>query len=496
MLAPDPDRDAAVRTGMIRESQAAVALNHPHILPVFEAGEADETVYVAMRYARGGDARSLLSRLGPLPPGYAWHIIAQIASALDAAHAHGLIHRDVKPTNILLDAGDPAAGHPLGQAGGQEPDHAYLSDFGMGQAFWPGRIIAAHQIGRTLHYLSPEQIEGRALDGRADLYSLACTGFELLCGTPPFGPDQGLTLMYAQLYASPPAVTARRADLPAAVNSVLATALAKDPAGRYTSCSRFAEELRVALGLGPGGPVDSPRPRTSVPLGLGATGDTAGLVRLGSIQLGSIRLGSIRLGSIWLGSILTAPILTAPILNCSAPRRRALRPVLTAAAVLAVIVAAASGFALSKQSSPAASVSIAVGINRIVARGVIGVGGGHGRPAGGGPGHAADVERRRPDGAAPGRQPGGCVREPVRCGQPAADRGEPAGQRVRPGVDPADLGPPGRRAGEVRAGRRAGQLADGRPGLPDLGAAAAVRRVHAVQSVQRLPRRGQRQPAG
>ena len=148
MLAPDPDRDAAVRTGMIRESQAAVALNHPHILPVFEAGEADETVYVAMRYARGGDARSLLSRLGPLPPGYAWHIIAQIASALDAAHAHGLIHRDVKPTNILLDAGDPAAGHPLGQAGGQEPDHAYLSDFGMGQAFWPGRIIAAHQIGR------------------------------------------------------------------------------------------------------------------------------------------------------------------------------------------------------------------------------------------------------------------------------------------------------------------------------------------------------------
>ncbi len=254
VLAPDPDRDAAVRTRMIRESQAAVAVDHPHILPVFEAGEADGTVYVAMRYARGGDARSLLSRLGPLPPGYAWRIIAQIASALDAAHARGLIHRDVKPANILLDAGDPAAGHPPGQAGGQEPDHAYLSDFGIGQAFWPGRVSAAHQIGDTLHYLSPEQIEGRALDGRADLYSLACTAFELLCGTPPFGPDQGLTLMYAQLYASPPAATARRADLPAAVNSVLATGLAKDPAGRYTSCSRFAEELRAALGLRPGGP--------------------------------------------------------------------------------------------------------------------------------------------------------------------------------------------------------------------------------------------------
>lgn len=345
VLAPDPDRDAAVRTGMIRESQAAVALNHPHILPVFEAGEADETVYVAMRYARGGDARSLLSRLGPLPPGYAWHIIAQIASALDAAHAHGLIHRDVKPTNILLDAGDPAAGHPLGQAGGQEPDHAYLSDFGMGQAFWPGRIIAAHQIGRTLHYLSPEQIEGRALDGRADLYSLACTGFELLCGTPPFGPDQGLTLMYAQLYASPPAVTARRADLPVAVNSVLATALAKDPAGRYTSCSRFAEELRAALGLGPGGPVDSPRPRTSVPLGLGATGDPAGLDTAGLDPAGLDPAG--------LDSDGPHPDRFDPELP--APRRRALRPVLTAAAVIAVIVAAASGFALSQQSSPAAS---------------------------------------------------------------------------------------------------------------------------------------------
>ena len=122
----------------------------------------------------------------------------------------------------------------------------------MSKAFPPGQVIAADQIGGTLHYLAPEQIEGRALDGRADLYSLACTGFELLCGTPPFGPDQGLTLMYAQLYASPPAATARRADLPAAVDSVLATALAKDPADRYPSCSRFAEELRAALGLKPG----------------------------------------------------------------------------------------------------------------------------------------------------------------------------------------------------------------------------------------------------
>ena len=115
----------------------------------------------------------------------------------------------------------------------------------------PGEITAAGQFAGTLDYVAPEQIEGRALDGRADLYSLACAGFELLCGTPPFGQDQGLTVMYAQLYAPPPAATARRPDLPAAVDQVLATALAKNPADRYATCGQFAEELHAALGLIP-----------------------------------------------------------------------------------------------------------------------------------------------------------------------------------------------------------------------------------------------------
>ena len=341
VLVPDPDRDAAVRTRMIRDARAAAAVDHPHILPVYEAGEADGTVYVAMRYARGGDARSLLSRLGPLPPGYAWRIVAQIASALDAAHAHGLIHRDVQPANILLDTGDAAAGRPLEQAGGQEPGRAYLSGFGLSKAFAPGQVIAADQIGGTLHYLAPEQIEGRAVDGRADLYSLACTGFELLCGTPPFWPDQGLTLMYAQLYAPPPAATARRADLPLALDSVLATALAKDPADRYPSCSRFAEELRAALGLKPGDPAG---PGSGVTAGPGS-GETAGPgsgVTAGPADPGPGPIG--------------AP--AGPDPDRPAPGRRALRPVLAAAAVVAVIVAAVSGVALSKASDrgrPAAS---------------------------------------------------------------------------------------------------------------------------------------------
>ena len=110
-----------------------------------------------------------------------------------------------------------------------------------------------------LDYLAPEQIEGRAADGRTDQYSLACAAFEFLCGMPPFGPDQGQTLMYAQIYADPPAASARRAGIPSAIDSVLATALAKDPAGRYPSCGRFAEELRAALGLRPGEPADPPQ---------------------------------------------------------------------------------------------------------------------------------------------------------------------------------------------------------------------------------------------
>ena len=239
VLAPELARDAAFSDQVIRESRAVAAVHHPHVLPVYDAGQASGTLYVAMRYARGGSARSLLSGPAPLPVGRVWRIIAQIASALDAAHAQGLVHRDVRPANILLEASHPSA------------EHAYLSDFGMSKHLSPEYLIATGHYTEALDYAAPEQIEGRSLDGRADLYSLACAGFELLCGTPPFGPDQGLTVIYAHLYAPPPRATERRADLTAAADRVLATALAKSPADRYPSCGEFAEELRSALGLQP-----------------------------------------------------------------------------------------------------------------------------------------------------------------------------------------------------------------------------------------------------
>ncbi len=250
VVAPELASDAAFRARFLRESRMAAAVSHPHIIPVYEADEAGGNLYVAMRYVQGGDARSLLNRHGPLPADWAWNIIAGVASALDAAHAHSLIHGDVRPANMLLDTSGPANGAAQPTAGGG-PGHVYLSDFGMSRSSPSGEVIAAGQV-EPLDYAAPEQIEKHDLDGRSDLYSLACAGFELLCGTPPFGQDQGLTLMYAQLYAPPPSAAARRPDLPAAVDSVLAMALAKNPADRFPTCGQFAQALHAALGAAPG----------------------------------------------------------------------------------------------------------------------------------------------------------------------------------------------------------------------------------------------------
>ncbi len=252
ILAPALAADDAFRQRFIRESRAAAAVDDPHIIPVFEAGEADGVLFIAMRFVRGGDVRSLVDRIGPLPGARAAEIISQAASALDAAHARGLVHRDVKPANMLLGSSLSA----------DRPDHVYLSDFGLskGSLAITG-LTATGQFLGTLDYVAPEQIEGTGVDGRTDQYALACSAFELLAGEPPFRREDSVSVMYAQLNAPPPPLRPRRPDLPDAVDDVLASALAKAPADRYASCRDFAAALRLALGVS--GAESGPRPAHS-----------------------------------------------------------------------------------------------------------------------------------------------------------------------------------------------------------------------------------------
>src|SRR5262245_16640979 len=259
ILAPELARDKEFRLRFIRESRAAAAVDHPNIIPIYEAGEADGVLFIAMRFVDGQDVQALISQRDPLPATRVCDIVDQVASALDAAHAHGLVHRDVKPGNMLR---EPTSGRA-------NPDHIYLSDFGLSKHSVSGgtpSLTSQGQFLGTLNYVAPEQIEGRAVDGRTDEYALACSAFEMLAGQPPFRRDESLAIMWAQLSSPPPSLTGIRPDLPTAVDGVMSRALAKAPDDRYRTCLEFAAALRRACGLGPG----STSPGTAAP-GRGAT---------------------------------------------------------------------------------------------------------------------------------------------------------------------------------------------------------------------------------
>jgi len=266
ILAPGLAQDDAFRRRFIRESRAAAAVDHPNIIPVFDAGESNGVLFIAMRFIHGGDVRRLLDALGPLPPARVADIISQVASALDAAHARGLVHRDVKPGNILLDQA----------AGSGHQDHVYLSDFGLSkQALAQTALTSQGQFLGTLDYIAPEQVEGHGVDGRADLYALACAAFELLSGAPPFRRGEGLAVVWAKLSEPPPPLTERRPDLPATVDEVMSRALAKDPADRFARCGEFAAALREGLGLRGAetrGKTRPPVPRAATEIAMPAVG--------------------------------------------------------------------------------------------------------------------------------------------------------------------------------------------------------------------------------
>jgi len=230
------------RERFVRESRLAASLHHPNIVTVYDAGEADGRLYIAMQYIDGTDLATVLSKEGALEPERALTILEQIASALDAAHAEGLVHRDVKPANVLMRDG-----------------HAYLTDFGLTKRTTSATsLTATGQFVGTAQYMAPEQIMGEAVDGRADIYALGCILFHCLTGVAPFERENSVAVIYAHLSEPPPAASALRPELPAALDAVIARAMAKAADDRYPTGAALAEAARGALVTGAAEPAREP----------------------------------------------------------------------------------------------------------------------------------------------------------------------------------------------------------------------------------------------
>ncbi len=248
LITPDHAQDPDFRERFKAESRIAASIEHPNVIPVYEAGEDDGLLFISMRLVDGIDLEQVLDNGGPLEPRRAARLIVQVAAALDAAHARGLVHRDVKPANVLLTTG--------------EPEHAYLTDFGVSKRVDDySRLTNAGQWVGTLDYLSPEQIRGEQIAPAADTYMLAGLLYHCLTGHPPFVRDSQAAILWAHLSAPVPAPSASRPELPESLDRVIARGLAKDPAVRYRSSGELAAACAAAVGLEPlPAPTSTPRP--------------------------------------------------------------------------------------------------------------------------------------------------------------------------------------------------------------------------------------------
>ena len=270
LIAPELASDESFRDRFLQESRAVAALEHPNVVPVYSAGQVEDTLYLAMRYVEGKDLRQLLAD-GPLPPERAIAICAQVAAALDAAHERGLVHRDVKPSNILVEDGD----------------RVYLGDFGLSRRLPATGSIPGSSLG-TIAYVAPEQIRGEAVDGRADCYSLACVLYECLSGEPPFADRSDVAVLFAHLEEQPP-------TLPA-LEAVLATGLAKKRRGSLSQLRRVGRCRPTALGL-------EPRRRRWPLVVLAAAVMVAAAIGVAAVTLGQGRVAGHRRTGGWRSSM-------------------------------------------------------------------------------------------------------------------------------------------------------------------------------------------------
>lgn len=235
LLAPELARDERFRRRFLRETELAASLNHSHVVSTFASGEEDGTLYLAMAYVAGTDLRKLLHSEGRLDPERALRLIEQVAGALDAAHTAGLVHRDVKPGNILVTETETG-------------EEALVCDFGLARHVSSASSLTADRgfVG-TIDYVPPEQIESGEVDSRADVYSLGCVLFECLAGVSPFERESELSILFAHLNDPPSRLTEIRPDLPAELDAMFAIALAKAPDDRYQTCGEFVRAARAAL---------------------------------------------------------------------------------------------------------------------------------------------------------------------------------------------------------------------------------------------------------
>ena len=338
VVAPTLSDDISFRDRFRREGQLQAALDHPHIVPVYEAGEADSLLFLAMRLIEGTTLKALITS-GQLGDRRSLRLLTQMGDALDAAHAKGLVHRDVKPQNILVGAGD----------------HAYLTDFGLTKARG-GTVVteAGHFVG-TIDYIAPEQARGEIATAASDVYSLTCVLCECLTGQPPFVRASEERTLFAHLADPPPQLSALRSDLPPAIDELVARGMAKDPAERPESARELMLEARRALGALPAAAPAEPE---------------AGATRLAPApQAGATRIATaadVATGAAALPApgapAQTAPAATAPATPAAptdtpAASRGSGLGAIAAVTALAVIVAAAAGALLGGSSKSSAGVA-------------------------------------------------------------------------------------------------------------------------------------------
>ncbi len=250
IIAPEFADTKGFRSRFIREARIAAALQHPNIVTVYDAGQSGQTLYIAMQFIRGSDLAAILNEEGRLRPYRAIDVCRQVASALDAAHGMALIHRDVKPGNVLI-----------------EGRRAYLTDFGLTKRSGGSKsgLTQAGELVGTIHYVAPEQIEGGDVDTRTDVYSLACLLFHCLTGHVPFERETDVAVIYAHLSETPPKLTDVRPELPAGLDAVIAKGLDKSPDRRFQSCSDLMSAARVVIDAA--GPLADTVPGRGVPAG-------------------------------------------------------------------------------------------------------------------------------------------------------------------------------------------------------------------------------------